>query len=192
MKTRKIIIAISALALALTATPVSASAEKLSGEQVMSLLESGELPCDADLSGEFDQNDAAVLLKFYAFHMLSPGDVYSPNYGISEEVFDNIKSNFDLDGSGIVDSMDAAYLLEYYYFHYTNSVVGDLDGDGFVTASDASAVLEYYADIQTGEEPGYSVKMDMQYLGDVDSDKKTDAADASAILEIYAENMTKE
>lgn len=192
MKTRKIITAISALALAISAVPMSASAETLTNEQVMALMESGELPQDADLNGEFDQNDAAALLSFYTFHMFDPSDVYQPNNVLTEEVFNNIKSNFDLDGSGLVDATDAAYLLEYYYFYYSELVVGDLDGDGLVTASDASTVLNYYADTLTGDIPEYRVQMDMQYLGDANGDKTIDAADASEILKIYTDNMTKE
>jgi hypothetical protein len=198
MKTKKIITAVSALALALSALPMNASAvdgfatfEEFEAD-LFARFDSGEQPYDADLDGDFDLDDPMAVLSYYAVFMMGSDGVYSENPDISEEVFNNVRDNFDLDKNGQTDANDAVYLLRYYYYGYKALEIGDVDGDGTITASDASEVLSFYADVQTGEELGFEVQSDMKYLGDVNSDDTTDATDASDILSIYAENMTKE
>lgn len=188
MKFKNVVSILASAALAVSAIPTISFAAETEDNSINSKFSSGELPTDANMDGKFDLNDARSILLYYATVMASPDQSYTNSDDISEEVFNNIRDNFDYDNNGKVNSNDASLLLNYYY---SNSIKGDVDMNGSVNSIDATLILRYYADALTETEVPYETEMNMKYLGDLNNDGKINSIDASLVLYGYAESMVK-
>ena len=188
MKFKNVVSILASAALAVSAIPTNTFAAETKNNEIYSKLASGELPTDANMDGLFDLNDTRSILLYYAMIMAAPDQSYTHSDDISEEVFNNIRDNFDYDNNGKVNSNDASLLLNYYY---SNSIKGDVDMNGSVNSIDATLILRYYADVLTETEVPYEMDMNMKYLGDLNDDGKINSIDASLVLYGYAESMVK-
>ncbi len=111
---KKIISIISAMAFAVSAITLSTAAEETKNDEILAMLENGELPTDANMDGKTDVSDIHAVVKYYMMCMLNSDRSYSESYGISEEVFNNIRDNFDYTNDGQVDTSEVSLLLNYY------------------------------------------------------------------------------
>lgn len=184
---KKIIPIISAMALAVSAMPLNTAAEETKNDEILVKLENGELPTDANMDGKTDAFDIHAIMMYYTISLLNPDRTYTESKKISEEVFNNIRDNFDYNNDGQVDTSEAALLMDYYYSGFES---GDVDCDGTLTAADASLVLYYYAGTMVGNAFEFEIETNICNLGDINGDNAIDAADASMILYEYSKTMT--
>lgn len=184
---KKIISIISAMALAVSAMPLNTAAEETKNDEILVKLENGELPTDANMDGKTDASDIHAIMMYYTISLLNPDRTYTESKKISEEVFNNVRDNFDYNSDGQVDTSEASLLLTYYYSGFE---AGDVDCDGTLTSADASLVLYYYAETMVGNAVEFEIDTNMRNLGDINGDNSIDAADASMILYEYSKTMT--
>lgn len=97
-----------------TKSPTEPPTEESVNDRILAMLKSGELPADADMNGVFDRTDIDMVLYYYAVSSLTPDHSYTESNKISEEVFNNIRDNFDYDNNGLVEAYEASLLLTYW------------------------------------------------------------------------------
>lgn len=94
--------------------PTEPPTEESENDRILAMLKNGELPADADMNGVFDRTDIDIVLYYYAVCLMNPDQSYKESYNISEEVFNNIRDNFDYDNNGLVEASEASILLTYW------------------------------------------------------------------------------
>lgn len=94
--------------------PTEPPTEESENDRILAMLKNGELPADADMNGVFDRTDIDIVLYYYAVCLMNPDQSYKESYNISEEVFNNIRDNFDYDNNGLVEASEASLLLTYW------------------------------------------------------------------------------
>lgn len=97
-----------------TEPPTELPTEESENDRILAMLKRGELPADADMNGVFDRTDIDIVLYYYAVCLMNPDQSYKESYNISEEVFNNIRDNFDYDNNGLVEASEASLLLTYW------------------------------------------------------------------------------
>lgn len=178
---KKLTAFLSALALGLTAAPMTAFAET-SDDIAAAEIQMGDVNAD----GRIDAIDATLTLCYYTSMIayIDPSDIpYS----------DTIIKYGDMNGDNMVDGVDATIILRQYTDSLSESTKGDVNRDGVLDMTDACLILYSYTCLIAEEDiadiPYYD---NIVKYGDMNENGYIDPTDATIALQLYSQRIGEE
>lgn len=173
---KKLTAFLSALALGLTAAPMTAFAET-SDDTAAAEIQMGDVNAD----GRIDAIDATLTLRYYTL-MISDTDPSEIPY------YDNIIKYGDMDGNSFVDGVDAARILRQYTKDLSESTKGDVNRDGVVDMTDACLILHSCTCLMSEKDAADIPYYDnIVKYGDMDGNGQIETIDATIALQLYSQ-----